>query len=251
MNHRLFWTLDHFRKVNLPVVVGSLRGTSTFSAPMGMRGVLDMPIYMPSQGWKVPIILQQFLEMVILATQHEAKVNSSWADGYVYLTVDQKPAMPGIPHRRAGFHGDGFVPDRDGIQQDITSENVKILRQMECLPAERTYICCDMLPTAFVPGPFTVPMDIAEHEALPIFDEEAKNMPVITYGEYNVLCLTPFDIHASVPNNTGDVLDRTFCKVSFSRFQFNREGNTRNIMFDYNWQMKSRDTDKRNCQYTW
>ena len=56
----------------------------------------------------------------------------------------------------------------------------------------------------------------------------------------------PECVHQVGINQTNNVLDRTFLKVTFSRQILNREGNGINALFDVNWPMFPRNADKRN-----
>lgn len=238
---RKLWDIEEFNKVNLPEVIGQISNKEAFSKFNNIR-VLDMPIYMPGQGWGIPNDITQFLEPIELACKSEERFGNFFKDHYVYITVDQKVVEKGNTGRRAGAHSDAYIESKlTGNQIDLTFENADIIKQEEG-EVSHTYIVTDIFPTEFFDAKF--PLEKTDCDsAMQTFDEIAKQSKVITYPTYTLLRLDPFIVHqAAIATETAR---RTFVKISFSRKQYNREGNTHNDLFDYNWKMAKRK-EKRN-----
>lgn len=244
------WDVDYFSYVNMPIVLGELHNQQTFSQNSGIR-VLDMPIRIPGQGWGIPFELWRFYEALRRASFHEYMVNPFYNSCYCYITVDQKPVEPGKSQRRPGWHSDAFLTDEQGTQLDVVPENEYYVRQMKGQLVDRTYVVSDGTPTQFLPGPFPLdnldPNDCQAVQAS--FDDMAEGQTPITFPDYTLLCLDPYDVHAAAPNMSNQTLSRTFVKIAFSLHKYNREGNTHNDLFDYNWEMIPREPGKRSHRH--
>lgn len=244
MASRKLWHVNEFNKINLPDVVGVLSHTSCFSENNGVR-VLDLPIFMPGQGWRIPDnICKQFIEPILMAVAHELQYGDL-KEHYVYVTIDQKYVEAGNTGRRAGAHSDAYI-ERVGEQVDVTTENADIIaKQMG--EVSHTYIVADVIPTEFFEAAFPI-TDTKCDGVLKTFDDIAATAPVKTYAPYTLLKLDPFVVHraAICQENT----QRTFMKVSISRHQYNRSGNTQNPMFVYDWPEVQRNKDSRNHPFT-
>ena len=102
---RKFWEIENFNTVNLPEVIGTC--TAEELKFRGIR-VLDMPIYMPDQGWSIPKPLQQFKRLIDMVYENEKKYRDTESH-YVYITVDQKSVAAGKTGRRPGAHSDSYI----------------------------------------------------------------------------------------------------------------------------------------------
>lgn len=214
------WNLSEFHKdePHLPDVIDKVPDdTFTFK---GIR-VLDMPIYMPKQGWKIPEELKQFQGLIDLTKKNE-ELFGYQDTHYVYITVDQKVVSKGKTGRRKGLHTDAFGGQ---IGEEVT----------------HTYIVSDVMPTVFYNDTFPL-SSLDCQTSLEEFKLYAKR-PVY-YPCKQLLMLDPYVVHES-PYATQDT-QRTFVKVSYSRKKYNREGNTINKLFDYDWEFVPRDANKRN-----
>ena len=240
------WSNKEFNKPNLPVVIGEITDHEAFSKPNKIR-VLDMPIRMPGQGWKIPSKLAQFESTIMQAAEHEKLVNSNFADCYCYVTIDQKDVEPNVSQRRFGWHTDAFVTDETGVQIDVIPENLAQLGYKEGEAADRTYVAADKFPTAFIEGPFDLSqIPPEEHGRVEdAFAEIAQGKEPFTFPPYTLIRLDPFTVHTAVPNLTNQTQKRTFIKIAFSPYKYNRQGNTHNDLFDYHWYMKPRQPGER------
>lgn len=240
---RELWNIANFDRVNLPEVIGKLTIPSLFSKQRGIR-VLDMPIHMPGQGWKIPEQLQYFLEPISMAARKEQEYGDL-DQHYVYVTVDQKEVVAGKTGRRAGAHSDAYIEEQNS-QIDITHENADVIAQ-ETGEVSHTYVLYDCLPTEFFDARFPL-HDTSCAGSLKTFDEIAEQSDVVTYPIHTLLRLSPFVVHRCAVCN--ETQPRTFMKISVSKKRYARKGNTINALFDYDWEMTARSTSERNHPWT-
>ena len=236
---RKCWDTKYFNQVNLPDVVGRVN-PEVFSKFNGIR-VLDMPIYMPGQGWKIPPFLHQFYQTISLATKFERRYGDFEKDHYVYVTVDQKTVEQGKTGRRPGAHSDAYIETK-GAQVDLTLDTAGVIAQ-EQGEVSHTYIVYDKFPTEFFKVPFPI-VDTSCEGSLKTFDEIADANEPVTYPPFLLLRLDPYVVHrCSIVPTTAQ---RTFVKVSISRKKYARCGNTINPHFTYSWEMRARSPHERN-----
>ncbi len=233
------WNVDEFAKVNLPEVIGKV-DPKTFSQFKGIR-VLDMPIHMPGQGWKIPEELSQFAETIQLAAKHESHYGDL-DEHYVYITVDQKVVEKGKTGRRAGAHSDAYI-EAKGQQIDLTHETADVIAA-EDGEVSHTYVIYDSVPTEFFNVPFPL-VDTSCEGSLRTFDEIAdSSKPVVTYDPFTLLKMDPYVVHRC--STCTETTERTFVKISISRKRYARRGNTINKAFNYDWEMSVRSPAERN-----
>ena len=236
---RKHWNINYFNDVNLPEMVGQVN-PDVFSQFNSIR-MLDMPIHMPGQGWKIPTTLSQFYQTIGLAIRAESQYGSFEDDHYGYITVDQKVVEKGKTGRRAGAHSDAYIETK-GEQIDLTLDTAPIICQEEG-EISHTYIIYDKFPTEFFNVSFPL-TDVSCEGSLKTFDEIADASDSITYPAYTLLRLDPYVVHrcSIVPETS----ERTFVKISFSKKKYARKGNTINPHFTYDWQMSARSPHERN-----
>lgn len=236
------WDIQSYNRPNRPAIVGEVShaARAAFSEQRGDR-VQDLAFKMPGQGYRLPALLEPYLEAVRIAIETERAINIDFAehedDYHAYITIDQKLVAPHRTQRRQGFHGDAF----------LTPENADLGRSAL---TENTYLVCDSLPTEFKAGPFDlsdVYPDIAR--VLSRFDELAAAQETLTFPMYQVVRVTPFEVHSPTVNHTDEPIERTFLKITFSRERFNREGNGVNPLLTYdNWFWVPRNREIRNLR---
>lgn len=229
---RKLWSLDFFNQKNLPTVVGQLKDPQTFSTFYNNKGFrfLDLPIYMPEQGWRIPPELAQFKEVIQMAVEHERLCRPNFEkDHYVYITVDQGLVKPKKSQRRSGWHSDSYRK----INTDTCPTNIL---------TDHVYVISDSCPTLFIEGPTPLdridPQDI--DQVLTAFNDYGKKQTTITYPNHTLLRLDPYCIHDAGQNKRPETLMRTFVKISFSTIKYCHLGNAFNYLFRYNWPMVPR-----------
>jgi len=235
---RKSWDVSEFAKVNLPEVVGKVN-PATFSQFNGIR-VLDLPIHMPGQGWAIPKEIAQFIEPIRLAMQCEESFGEL-DEHYVYITVDQKVVQEGKTGRRSGAHSDAYIETK-GAQVDLTLETADVIAEEEG-EISHTYVIYDKLPTEFFNVPFPL-TDTSCEGSLRTFDELVGASEAVTYEPFTLLRMDPFVVHRSAVCT--ETSKRTFVKISVSRKQYARKGNTVNKAFNYDWELSARSPSERN-----
>lgn len=237
------WSIDAFNEPHLPTVVGQLENLEEFSKRSGDQYLLlmDMLIRHFGKGWKIPIELSQFAEVINKAAKFERLINPNYNNYDVYITIDQREVNPGESQRRTGWHADSFINTETRF--DASDENINI-------ETDSIYLVSDCIPTEFCAGPFPFnnidPNDT--EQVLKHFENIAKNKYVVTYPAGIILRLTSECIHQVGISKFKSIVPRTFCKITFKKTgqQLNREGNKINKLFDLNWPMFPRDSNKRN-----
>ena len=159
-------------------------------------------------------------KMIAFETAH----NENVIDFYAYLTIDQSETTGRETHREAGLHVDGF-------------QGKRIEPKVEC---DRSYIVFDCDCPSFWNQSFETVEDMNEgtqnifHE----FDRTKHYSSEIKCVPFNIYFMDCYAVHSA---NKAENAKRTFCRLSFSVRQFDRLGNSHNHLFDYNWQMFTRD----------
>jgi hypothetical protein len=171
-----YWDIDLYKKVNLPLIVGDIENKGLFSSKLGGHGLrfLDLPIYMPNQGWRIPSQLEQFKEIIEKVVTCERVLNPDFEkDHFVYITVDQGKVLPHTAQRRAGWHADSY-------------RKIDSRRKHAKIAADHLYVVADGCPTPFVPGPFSFEGVDPENgdQALEHFADIAKSQTAVKYPNY-------------------------------------------------------------------
>lgn len=185
-------------------------------SPSEMMLYLYLPIKMSgSMDIRLPRRLD-YLRPLVVAVRDDTQrqVGSSYIMHYTYLTAKTLWVEPGSPGNRPGWHADGY-----GSNGDLN------------------YIWHDLNPTEFCVQSFVdVPDD--DFGSLEAFAAQARPENIVTYPDGHLLCLDESVIHRVNPNPGAGV--RTFIKFSVSRHRYNLKGNSRNFLFDYEWEMHDR-----------
>ncbi len=236
---RKVWNLNFFKDQNLPLIVGTIKNKTLFSSFYQNKGLrfLDLPIYMPTQGWRIPIELEQFKEVIKMALDHERICKPNFEkDHYVYITVDQGQVEPQTSQRRAGWHSDSY---RRINNKKAQGKNILV---------DHVYVIYDNCPTVFAQGPFSLDSIDSNNinEVLASLNEQATTKEKKLYSNYTLLKMDPYCIHDAGINNTNKPINRTFVKLSFSKTKYRHLGNAHNNLFIYDWPMVPR----KNVPYT-
>lgn len=141
-------------------------------------------------------------------------------DAYVYLTARHGWATPENPINRPGWHTDGFGSN------DIN------------------YIWADVHGTRFAVHPFE---RISRDHIMSMRQFEAQATTTMLGDDQALYRLNQFVVHQT-PIIPPPGCWRSFVKVSISPFKYNLAGNSHNHLFDYDWEMLSRD-EVRNDPY--
>ncbi len=217
------WDIDSLATVREPVVIASVADRIKFSNPKSIR-ILDMPIKFPGEDYRLPLETIQFIATIQSIIDYEHSINTNVDDYYVYLTVDQGFIKDGEIQRRQGCHVDGFQGAR------VTKK----------LPINRSYVVSDEVPTAFYIQPFHVEqLDDRYHNFFLAFDNQAQPDKVWHPRPYDIVLMDAFTVHKA--EVTPRPIYRTFLRLSYTMRIFDRKGNTHNPLFNYEWNMVTRD----------
>lgn len=219
-----------FRRAGVFRNIEKIDDVKTFAEFKGIR-CLDMPIKMAgSKEYRVPKELEQFLESISKMIAFETAHNENVIDFYAYLTIDQSETNGRETHREAGLHVDGF-------------QGKRIDPKVEC---DRSYISFDCDCPSFWNQSFET-VEYMNEETQNVFHEFDKTKHYsseIKCLPFNIYFMDCYAVHSA---NKAENTKRTFCRLSFSVRQFDRLGNSHNHLFDYKWDMFTRDINSVLC----
>lgn len=223
------WNEEEFSKINLPHILFELNDNEIeiYSREELIR-VLDMPIKFPGTNYRLPKELAYLKSLVQKIATNEHLINEKINDYYCYITLDKRIVKKGTTTRKEGIHVDGFQGARLG----------------ERLPIDHSYILSNNHPTIFYNQSFEVKNDWDKtcHNYFEGFEQQKNGHSQVTYPNNNVLLIDAYCLHEAPP-----VIEdtfRTFLRLSYTVREFDRLGNSHNNMFDYEWAMYPRDTQK-------
>lgn len=223
------WDEKEFNKINLPNVLFTLsdKEINSYTEQDVMR-VLDMPIKFPGSNYKIPKELDHLVNLIQKIVSHEHLINKKVNDYYCYLTLDRRVVPYGKTTRKEGIHVDGFQG----------------ARLVDRLPIDHSYLLCNNNPTLFYNQPFSVEekWDKTCHNYFEGFEKQKKENSVVIYPDNTVLLIDAYCLHEA-PLVKQD-MRRTFLRLSYTVREFDRLGNAHNPMFNYDWEMLPRDTQK-------
>ncbi len=219
------WSFDKLDGMHRPIVTG-VRPSALFS--QDCPSVLDMPIKMPGdKEYRLPSELNQFQDLVSKVAGLEHSVNSSIDLCYAYLTIDQGWVNPGDTQRTDGWHVDGF-------------QGARVFPKVE---SDHSYIVQDKYPTHFSLQDFRLShLDPEKDNFFWEMDRQALGAPTWRARPYEVLMMDAYTVHKAAVAHEGGF--RTFFRLTYSVRQFDRLGNTINPIFNYDWDMVTRDVAK-------
>jgi len=228
------WDLAQFLVSRRPVSLGVLspEELAVFTRPGAVR-ILDMPIKFPDLAeYRLPRALAQFAPTIQRIIDFEHKVNGLHGEYYAYLTIDQRPVVPGSLHREAPCHVDGFQGAR---------------WHPRCR-TNHTYTVSDVLPTAYYVQPFELShLDETKHDFFWEMNAQVADTREAFRWQPAPAELTLMDcycVHRGV--EAREPTFRTWLRLSFEerRRVFDRLGNAHNPLFDYAWEMVERDIEQ-------
>jgi hypothetical protein len=182
--------------------------------PSEMMFIQYMPVWIPEPGLRIPAHVECFFPLIEAVMHRELR---KLPTHYLYLTAKHLYVTPENMGNRPGWHSDGFGTD------DVN------------------YIWSDSAPTEFCIQAFDLSDDC--DASIAQMETQAREENVTIYPAKSLLRLDPSVIHR-VPINAAPGY-RTFVKISVSESKYNLQGNAHNYLFDYDWEMQSRE-EKRN-----
>lgn len=213
-----------FEFPHTPIVIEDIAGRTKFSRQTDLR-VLNCPIKFPGAlEYRIPKELSQFDEAIAKCIAYEHAINENVCAYYAYITIDQGIVEGGRTQRTSGCHCDGF-------------QGARIYPK---LPISRTYSAYDHTPTIFYGQAFqTDHLDEAKHDFFSSFDEQADETQQMFFPDYSIILSGAYTVHRSkIAAATGY---RTFFRLHYDMSRFDQLGNTHNPMFEYKWNMMTRN----------
>lgn len=193
-----------------PVMLGTVE-----LDPTEMCFVQYMPIAMPGVNEiRIPKGLQwvqPLLDRIDFTPGHE----------YMYLTAKHMFVTPTNMGNRGGWHTDGFGT------------------------IDLNYAWADKAPTEFCVQPFNITPDDAR--SLYEMEVQADSTNIKTYDENSLLLIDQHVVHRVPVSDFAGL--RTFVRFSLSPDKYNMCGNAHNPLFDYDWPMQKRASDRNNTAY--
>jgi hypothetical protein len=218
------WDPERFAVPRTPVSVGRLEGQAQkiFSRLKTPR-VSNMPIKFPGSDYRVPREVRCAAEALQIAIGCEHAINPDVEDYYAYLTVDRDVITEGYAQRGTDVHADWLQGTRYATKREI----------------DHGYLVVDRDPPLFFDHPFTFTAeDIATDAYISVFNEQADYDRTATCDPYEVVLFDAYSVHAAVPAGATEL--RTFMRLFYSVSVYDRAGDTRNALFDYDWAMDTR-----------
>lgn len=203
----------------LPEVIGNfeIEGKEYFSyqyLPIKLSGD-DFSI------WKVEERLHSFRGLLSSVINYYVKNfgEEKYLSNYIYLTAKRQYQKNGCGFNRSGWHSDSFMSD------------------------DLNFLWTDKQATILNNSSFNISQD--DELSLIEMEEQALPQNNITFPLNSILCLDQYCIH-----KVGEIEDgvRTFVKITFSNKKFDLEGNSKNYLLDYDWDMRPRN-ERRNVPH--
>lgn len=227
------WDIEKFKTARVPLSMGFVPEAEReeFCTP-GVPKVRDMPIKFPGSDVRVPAELAQFAGTIRRILEIEKAINPDYDEYYCYLETDQSLVVPGTLQRELPCHV-------DGLQGARISPKVKI---------NHSYIVGSALPTVFYDQPFDLSaLDEAKHNYFWEMNRQVKatNSAHAVHGQpFEIQLMDAYTVHRGC--EATEPTQRTWIRLSFEVRKFDRIGNTKNPMFDYDWRMERRDIEDLN-----
>jgi hypothetical protein len=216
------WDTDRFAVPRVPVSVGRLQDERVFSRLKTPR-VSNIPVKFPGSDYRIPREVRCVAEALQVAIDCEHAINPDVDDYYAYLTVDRDVIMEGYAQRGTDVHADWLQGTRYETKR----------------PIDHGYLVVDRDPPLFFDHPFTFTAeDIATDAYISVFNEQARYDRTVSSEPYEVVLFDAYSVHAAVPASETKL--RTFMRLFYSVSVYDRAGDTRNALFDYDWAMETR-----------
>lgn len=195
--------------------------------------ILDMPIKFPgSDICRIPLEAGPLIEEIIKIICYEKSSNPDFDEYFAYLTTDWGLVEEGTTQRKSGFHVDGYQGDR-------TSKNARI---------NRSYIYSSSTPTEFCHQPFFIThIDDSKYNVFLEMDKRAEEKNIWRPNPWEIVFMNVYNVHRAPIQKNQEC--RFFFRLTFDVRKFDRLGNTHNPLFDYEWEMIPRETQKHLKKY--
>lgn len=179
---------------------------------------LYLPVKFPEhRDFHIPDRLE-FAKPFLHAVVDEIHSYEYLDDKYVYVTAHRGWASPGHPLNREGWHCDGFGT------------------------TDLNYVWSSRYGTRYAAQDF-IGIYPDHAESMRQFKKQVQPEHVHQMIDYGFYRLDPYVVH-NVPEIPEPGGWRSFLKVSVSPERYNLAGNSHNYLFDYEWEMHSREAGR-------
>jgi hypothetical protein len=184
----------------------------------------DLPIKLPNTEYRIPqIIWDNFGDLLAQEINLERLINRHLGRQYIYLTVQQSMVEKDNTHRPSGVHIDGF-------QKPI------IIPQ----PVQHQVSVCNIEPTKFYAAALGKdPSDLTKKQLFTALAQHCNGIEAYRPPEYELHLLNAYCPHEPAQASIDGF--RSFVRFSASSIPFMGNDNTRNDLFNYQWNKKNKD----------
>lgn len=227
-DERVFNNFVSETEIHVPVEILDVSGFTNCDAEYAR--CLDMPVRMQGDNvYSFPddwVGLQDIFQQII---NIEHTNNPNWQDYYTYLSVDYTPFLDaGEQQRHAGCHTDGFQGARHSVRTKTS----------------RSYVMVTNGGTRFFPQHFVSNLDSTKFNVFTGFDlqvdKDVSGESIFSVAdERKFYFFDAYTVHESgAANRPGS---RLFVRLTWEMKLFDRVGNTKNSLLDYDWNEEAFD----------
>jgi len=224
-----YWDATKFDSIHAPVSIGKVENKALFQQ-LGQPRCSHLPVkFAGSNDFKIPNEYSNFKEVLTKIISTETTLNPNLNEYYAYLTVDQRFVPKGNSQRIKGAHVDGIPRNREHPSTQLI---------------DHSYLVCDSLPTKFYPQsyPQMKKCDLLKHNFFSVFDHFKDESSSFVVEPFLIYLMNAYSVHSATNSETD--LIRTFLRLEFSTLKFDREGNSKNPYFNYDWSPRQCHTPK-------
>lgn len=208
------YDVEQFSIARTPIVIGNV----VLSGLGDEFTISDMAIKWPGNNYRVPIELLAFRSLLTKCASVEVKINPYLDDYYAYLSIQRATVTQGDTKRGEGAHSDSVQGPR--IQPKV--------------PIEHGYLFCDRDPTLFYTHSFDLSgLDPNKDWLNNAIVSQADRTRSVIYKSGDIVLFDAYTVHEALPAKDNAL--RTFARLLYSVRPFDRLGNTRNDLFEYDW----------------
>lgn len=227
---RVFNTRYHETEIHVPIATPLLLTNHIDVKTQVLPNALDMPIrlkdeeeyFLPADWCALNTVIQELINL-------EHTNNPNWKEYYTYLTVHYTPELqPGEQQRHAGSHTDGF----QGVREPVRTKT------------SRSYVAVTNGGTKYFPQTFVANLNAGKFNVFEGFDLQVNQKPDGTpdyqIAEENTFYFfDAYTVHEA--GNARTTGARLFIRLTWEMKLFDRAGNTKNNMLNYNWKPETYD----------
>ena len=221
------WDVEKFNKPSSPRMIDTARNDAIIQ-----HRILDCPIRFPGSNVRLPTELLPIMPEIVTVLDYEAAHNKYFDEYYAYITTDYSFVKAGGTQRKAGCHVDGYQGAR-------TTKNERINRSYVYSSGDTTEFFLQRFPISHI--------NDSRYNVFHYFDKIADEAFIWRPKEWEIVLMNVYNVHrAPIAKEDGY---RFFFRLSFDTRKFDRLGNTHNPMFNYEWDMVARNTQKDLLDY--